>query len=605
MLALTFAVIAGSWYEGPAAFALPFAVVLLGLGAVALAFARLPRAVDAPLHNGWSNALCQGISNPSLTLDHGVVEFVNQAFLAMLGYRDRSDEVVGLPFANLVHPADQQLLLRWVAQPPRGTADESGGWLRLVASDGSVLKAQLSVSQPQGMPVKRLLQLVPHGPRDDPAQRFEGLADIVDQVDVVLFKTDAEGRLEYVNRGWERLTGRTAARSRGVPLISMLHPEDHAGVAEPLRAIGSGRLDQLSAQARLVMAGGSVAWVLLRARACTRPDGDLIGTAGTLTEISPRKTHDANLGSTRRTLNTLLANVPGMVYRCLNDRDWTMEFVSDGCMDLTGYEPFELVANSRVSFGSLIHAQDRAFVWAQVQRQLVLHQPYQVSYRIVDAQQRTRWVWEQARGVYSAQGELLAIEGFITDISERQGAAEQARRRMWFEARTGMLARPLFDNLLAHVWQHAQLVGYPYAVFVIDLGGAGDRAERLGADRAEQALDQLARRCSQIGPPGSAVSFLEPHQFAMLVTDFRRGGTLRSAPETRELIPAASRMAQQMAEALSKPLGANGEITHTVAVGIALSDARYLGAAAMLQAARHAAVQAAEHGPGRCEFADE
>ena len=50
-----------------------------------------------------------------------------------------------------------------------------------------------------------------------------------------------------------------------------------------------------------------------------------------------------------RMLKTLLGNVNGMVYRCRDDADWTMEFVSEGCEKITGYDTRPLNMRSRGS----------------------------------------------------------------------------------------------------------------------------------------------------------------------------------------------------------------------------------------------------------------
>src|SRR4051812_2226476 len=60
------------------------------------------------------------------------------------------------------------------------------------------------------------------------------------------------------------------------------------------------------------------------------------------------------LSENRRMLATLLDNLPGMAYRCRNDRTWTMEFVSEGSRGLTGYAPADLVGNRLVAYGDLI-----------------------------------------------------------------------------------------------------------------------------------------------------------------------------------------------------------------------------------------------------------
>lgn len=114
-----------------------------------------------------------------------------------------------------------------------------------------------------------------------------------------------------------------------------------------------------------------------------------------------------------------LNNLPGMVYRCQNDRDWTMSFVSSGCMELTGYFPFELVGNHIVSYASLVHPEDREAVWAAVQAGVANHEPFRMIYRIVPREGAERWVFEQGNAVYADGGEAQSIEGFISDITER------------------------------------------------------------------------------------------------------------------------------------------------------------------------------------------
>ena len=128
----------------------------------------------------------------------------------------------------------------------------------------------------------------------------------------------------------------------------------------------------------------------------------------------------ATLVESQRALSTLMSNLPGMAYRCRNDRNWTMMFVSEGCLALTGYHPEELTALQSVQYGQLIHPEDRDIVWEQVQDALKAQQPVQKIYRLVLPELgKIKWVWEQGRGVFSSDGKLQFIEGFITDISAR------------------------------------------------------------------------------------------------------------------------------------------------------------------------------------------
>ncbi len=138
-----------------------------------------------------------------------------------------------------------------------------------------------------------------------------------------------------------------------------------------------------------------------------------------------RRRAEQRIQEQQRQLDTLLSNLSGMVYRCHNDRDWTVEFASDGALALTGYSPREFLER-KVAFGDLIHADDRDMVWDDIQAALAERRPFQLFYRIRAADGREKRVWEQGRGIFSPTGELLALEGYIADITAQYQAEEQA-----------------------------------------------------------------------------------------------------------------------------------------------------------------------------------
>jgi diguanylate cyclase (GGDEF)-like protein/PAS domain S-box-containing protein len=131
--------------------------------------------------------------------------------------------------------------------------------------------------------------------------------------------------------------------------------------------------------------------------------------------------------STQISLERLLANLPGFAYRCLNDPTWPLEFISGGVLALTGHRPEDLRIGGTVTYADVIHPQDRDHVWKSVAEALRESRPFQMTYRIVTKQGEEKWVWEQGVGVHDGEGELEAIEGFITDITAAKVAELKAK----------------------------------------------------------------------------------------------------------------------------------------------------------------------------------
>lgn len=128
--------------------------------------------------------------------------------------------------------------------------------------------------------------------------------------------------------------------------------------------------------------------------------------------------------------STILSNLPGIAYRAQNDPDWTMTFVSEGCLALTGYQSTDLIDSKTVAWAQLIHPSERETVWAQAQHALQTGTPFSLTYRIITAVNQEKWVWEQGQGVYAADGTVLAVEGFITDVTERMITQQTLEQRV-------------------------------------------------------------------------------------------------------------------------------------------------------------------------------
>jgi PAS domain S-box-containing protein len=106
-----------------------------------------------------------------------------------------------------------------------------------------------------------------------------------------------------------------------------------------------------------------------------------------------------------------------MAFRRRNDPLFTIEYAGEGCRELTGYDPADLVGNRGVSFWSIIHPSNMALVETTIRKASRNRSPFQHEYRIITATGRKKWVWEQGWWDLDETGAPVAIEGYISDIT--------------------------------------------------------------------------------------------------------------------------------------------------------------------------------------------
>ncbi len=142
-------------------------------------------------------------------------------------------------------------------------------------------------------------------------------------------------------------------------------------------------------------------------------------------DLVERKRVEEERRESRRKLNSLISNLPGMAFSVEDNEQRTFHFVSDGCLELTGYSARELMSPAMGSLAALIHPHDRARVVAAARQALAENRFHEVEYRLCLADGRERIVLERGSGVTGRSADTPLIEGFVTDITEQKNAAER------------------------------------------------------------------------------------------------------------------------------------------------------------------------------------
>ncbi|MDY6954154.1 MAG: PAS domain S-box protein, partial [Thermodesulfobacteriota bacterium] len=261
------------------------------------------------------------------------------------------------------------------------------------------------------------------------AAERERLAVTLLSIGDAVIVTDLEGKVVLMNRVGESLTGWSQEVALGQPLPEVFHiinEQTREPCENPVeRALKSGGIVGLANDTVLVSRDGAEKIIADSASPILNRDGDIVGVVLVFRDITQHKEAEMALQENQRQLSTLMSNLPGMAYRCLNKQGWPMDFVSEGGRALTGHASAELM--SSLLYGDLIHPEDREMVWDTVQECVRKGEAFVLEYRIYDKAGRERWVLERGQAVGENSDGSTILEGFVSDITDRKETEQEVR----------------------------------------------------------------------------------------------------------------------------------------------------------------------------------
>jgi PAS domain S-box-containing protein len=127
----------------------------------------------------------------------------------------------------------------------------------------------------------------------------ERYRSVVSEIDEVIFRTDANGRLTFLNPAWTQMTGFSVEETMGTPIHLAVDAGDRAAILDHYRSLSDGGADYTRFEVRYSTKASDPRWAEVHARATRDSDGRLVGTAGVIRDVTDRRRAEEALRAAR------------------------------------------------------------------------------------------------------------------------------------------------------------------------------------------------------------------------------------------------------------------------------------------------------------------
>ncbi len=262
------------------------------------------------------------------------------------------------------------------------------------------------------------------------------LKEILETNNVIVVQLDLNGNVVLVNKAIETFTGYTQEEIIGKNWFDTLVPKDKYLHVWKLFEDFKNTNTLLEHFENPILTKNGKERIISWRNSILKQDDKIIGVLSFGIDITENIFVLDQFIDQQRSYKTLIENLPGVIYRCKNDENFTILNISARCLDLTGYSADEFLSG-KIFYGNLILDEDKENIKIQIKESIRSDKSFQVTYRIKTKDGTIKWVWEQ--GVALVDNSETILEGYIVDITEKIKAEEALEiQREFF--------RQLFEN---------------------------------------------------------------------------------------------------------------------------------------------------------------
>lgn len=249
-------------------------------------------------------------------------------------------------------------------------------------------------------------------------QSEERFAQLFENAPLGYQSLDENGNFLLINQAWTETLGYSKEEVIGKWFGDFIDKREVDSFGERFSAFKKN--GKVQAEISMMHKNGTKRILLFDGRIGYRDDGSIERTHCILRDITESKQLEEKLRENERQLSSMVGSLPGFVYRCKYDKDWTMIYISEQCKEITGYDAEDILFNHKLSFNDIIKKEYRDELQKEWAKILANKTSFRKEYEIITANGETKWLLEFGIGVFDKSGNLMFLEGYIENITERK-----------------------------------------------------------------------------------------------------------------------------------------------------------------------------------------